>query len=160
MHHPCRASTTLEARLGNPSPTCFQAKQAAKSRRVSNVVFIHLSVLWGNRQTIAHLVLRPKLRNHRGDFVGQVTKSHLSVLRSKPGNPSTFVLRPNQETHEPSLLLYGADRTQRRPTSQSSGHQVPDLCLIILDPLHQVSYSCHDPRRCSPCRTYHLHTMR
>jgi hypothetical protein len=30
----------------------------------------------------------------------------------------------------------------------------------ILDPLQQVSYSCHDPRRCTPCRTYHLHTTR
>jgi hypothetical protein len=26
--------------------------------------------------------------------------------------------------------------------------------------LHQVSYSCHDHLRCTPCRTCHLHTMR
>jgi hypothetical protein len=26
--------------------------------------------------------------------------------------------------------------------------------------LHWVSYSYHDPRRCTSCRTYHLHTTR
>jgi hypothetical protein len=30
----------------------------------------------------------------------------------------------------------------------------------MLDPLHQVSYSCHDPRRCTSCCICHLHTMR
>jgi hypothetical protein len=33
-------------------------------------------------------------------------------------------------------------------------------CVTIPGPLQQVSYSCHDPHRCPPCRTYHLHTMR
>jgi hypothetical protein len=33
-------------------------------------------------------------------------------------------------------------------------------CATIPDPLHQVSYSCHDPRRYSPCRNWHLHTMK
>jgi hypothetical protein len=33
-------------------------------------------------------------------------------------------------------------------------------CATIPDPLHQVSYSCHDFRRCTSCRTYHLHTMK
>jgi hypothetical protein len=46
------------------------------------------SVLWRNRQTEAHLVLRPKPRNRRGDFEAQIIKSKLSVLRPKPGNPS------------------------------------------------------------------------
>jgi hypothetical protein len=45
------------------------------------------SVLWRNRQTEAHLVLRPKPRNHRGDFEAQITKPELSVLRPKPKNP-------------------------------------------------------------------------
>jgi hypothetical protein len=31
-------------------------------------------------------------------------------------------------------------------------------CVTIPGPLHQVSYSCHDPHRCTPCRTCHLHT--
>jgi hypothetical protein len=33
-------------------------------------------------------------------------------------------------------------------------------CAIIPGPLHQVSYSCHGPRRYTPCRTCHLHTTR
>jgi alkanesulfonate monooxygenase SsuD/methylene tetrahydromethanopterin reductase-like flavin-dependent oxidoreductase (luciferase family) len=34
------------------------------------------------------LVLRPKPRNHRGDFESQIIKPELSVLRPKPGNPA------------------------------------------------------------------------
>jgi hypothetical protein len=45
------------------------------------------SVLWRNRQTEAHLVLRPKPRNRRCDFEAQITKLELSVVRLKPGNP-------------------------------------------------------------------------
>jgi hypothetical protein len=33
-------------------------------------------------------------------------------------------------------------------------------CATIPSPLHQVSYSCHGPRRYTPCHTCHLHTMR
>jgi hypothetical protein len=33
-------------------------------------------------------------------------------------------------------------------------------CVTIPGPLHQVSYSCHDPHHCTPCRTCHLHTTR
>jgi hypothetical protein len=45
------------------------------------------SVLWRNRQTEAHLILRPKPRNRRGDFEAQITKPEMSVLRPKLGNP-------------------------------------------------------------------------
>jgi hypothetical protein len=91
MHHPCRASASLKARLGNPGLTCFQVKQAARSRHVLHTIFILPSVLWRNRQIIVHLVLRPKSRNHRGDFVGQITKPQLPVLTPKPGNPSKWL---------------------------------------------------------------------
>jgi hypothetical protein len=43
--------------------------------------------LWRNRQTEAHLVLRPKSRNCRGDFETKITKPKLPVLRPKSGNP-------------------------------------------------------------------------
>jgi hypothetical protein len=33
------------------------------------------------------LVLRSKLKNHRGDFETQITKPELPILRPKPGNP-------------------------------------------------------------------------
>jgi hypothetical protein len=56
--------------------------------------------------------------------------------------------------------MHGVDHTRRHPTSRSSGHRVPDLCVTIPDPLHQVSYSCHDPHHCLLCRTCYLHTTR
>jgi hypothetical protein len=172
MHHPRRASTSLESRLGNPSSTHFQAKQAARSQRVSRAVFILPLILWCNRQIIAHLVLRHKPKNCHNNFVAQITKLQLSVLRPKLGNPkppvlrpnwekpSTLILRPNQETHAPCLLVHSADRSWHHPTSRSSGHRIPDLCLIIPNSLHQVSYSFHDRRRCPPCHTCHLHITR
>jgi hypothetical protein len=83
--HP-RTSASLQARLGNPSQTCFHAKQAARSRCVSRAD-LPPSVLWRNRQTEVCLVLRPKPRNRRGDFEAQITKPELPVLRPKPGNP-------------------------------------------------------------------------
>jgi hypothetical protein len=46
------------------------------------------------------------------------------------------------------------------PTRLSSDHRVPDLCLTLTGPLHQVFYSFHDPHHCPSCHTYHLHTMR
>jgi hypothetical protein len=42
--------------------------------------------LWRNQQAEACLILRLKLRNHRGDFESQITKPELLVLRPKPGN--------------------------------------------------------------------------
>jgi hypothetical protein len=36
------------------------------------------------------MVLRPKPRNYRGDFVGQITKPQLPILRPKLGNPSEW----------------------------------------------------------------------
>jgi hypothetical protein len=62
-----RTSVSLQARLENPSQTCFHMKQAARSQRMSRAD-LPPSVLWRNRQTEAHLVLRPKSRNCRGDF--------------------------------------------------------------------------------------------
>jgi hypothetical protein len=84
----CRASASLQARLKNPSQTCFDAKQAARSRRVSRADLPPL-VLWRNRQTEAHLVFRHKSRSRRVDFEAQITKPELPVLRPKSGNPPT-----------------------------------------------------------------------
>jgi hypothetical protein len=54
-----RASISLEARLGNPSPTCFHVKQVARSQCVSHTD-LSPSVLWRNQKTEVCLVLRPK----------------------------------------------------------------------------------------------------
>jgi hypothetical protein len=56
--------------------------------------------------------------------------------------------------------MHGADCTWRHLTSRSPGHRAPDLCLIISGPLHQVSYSYHNPHCYLSCRTCHLHTTR
>jgi hypothetical protein len=57
---------------------------------VSHAIFNLPSVWWCNQQTIADLVLRPKPRNHHGDFVWQVTKLQLLVLRPKSENTSKW----------------------------------------------------------------------
>jgi hypothetical protein len=118
------------------------------------------SVLWHNRQTEACLVLSTKPRNRFANFEAQITKPELPVLRTKPENLTTLVLRLNQEIHAPRLLVHGTDRTRRHPTYRSSGQRVSDLCLIIFDSLHHVFYSCLNHHRCPPCRTYHIHTTR
>jgi hypothetical protein len=109
-----RASASLQARLRNPSQTCFHAKQAARSQRVSHADLL-ASVLWHNRQTEARLVLGHKPRNRRSDFKAQITKPELPVLRpnretlhhvgfeAQPGNRPP-VLRPNQEKPSPPVL--------------------------------------------------------
>jgi hypothetical protein len=43
------------------------------------------SVLWRNQQTVVHLVLRPKPRNHRGDFDAQNKKTEATDFEAKSG---------------------------------------------------------------------------
>jgi hypothetical protein len=57
---------------------------------VSHTIFNLPSILWHNRQTIASLVLKPKPRNRRDDFVQQITKPQLPILRSTLGNSSEW----------------------------------------------------------------------
>jgi hypothetical protein len=93
------------------------------------------------------------------------------ILWAKSLNRSCWFWAPNWKTNRP--WFWGSTKKPVLPvslctiqiahsdlTSWSSGHWVPDLCLIITAPLHQASYSCHDPRRCPPCRTCQLHTTR
>jgi hypothetical protein len=105
-------------------------------------------------------------------FEAQTRKPEATSFEIKLGETVIVVLIPNHwqivdlgfeaklKTHAPRLLVHGTDRTQHHPISQSSGHWVPDLCLTIPSPLHQVCYSCHDPCHCPPCRTCQLHTTR
>jgi hypothetical protein len=119
------AYTSLEARLKNTSLTCFQTKQAARSRCVSHADLTS-SVLWHNRQTDVCLFFRhkprncctdffdPSLQTEAVDFKTQTRKTMPPVLREKP---STLVLRINQKTRAPRLLVHGVDYTQRHLTS-------------------------------------------
>jgi hypothetical protein len=54
-----------------------------------HTIFMLSSVLWCNRQTIAHLILRHKPKNRRGDFVGQTGKPERVVLRPNIRNVAT-----------------------------------------------------------------------
>jgi hypothetical protein len=49
---------------------------------------------------------------------------------------------------------HGTTRPLDRPATEYP------TCATILGALHQISYSCHDSHRCTPCHTCHLHTMR
>jgi hypothetical protein len=176
------ASTSHKARLGNPSVTFFQAKQATRSQRVSRAI-LPPSILWRNWQTEACMVLRRKPRNHHDDFEAQITKPELPVLRPKPekptyrfwgqtreNRPSGFEAKPLTNRHpwfwgstkKPSLLIssctvqttHSVTRPLDRPATEYLNYET------IPGPLHQVSYSCHDPRRYTQCRTCHLHTTR
>jgi hypothetical protein len=136
-----RSSASFEAKLGNPNLTFFVMKQAARwwcvsSHRLHMLISFEAQTdnppptwFWGpNQETVAVIWWA-------------FTKPQLPVLRPKPGNLPTLVLRFNQEIRAPCLLVHGVDHTQYHPTSRSSSHQVPDLCLTIPCPLHQVSLS-------------------
>jgi hypothetical protein len=49
---------------------------------------------------------------------------------------------------------HGATQPLNRPATEYPTY------AIILDPLHQVSYTYHDPHHYTACCTYHLHTTR
>jgi hypothetical protein len=79
-------------------------------------------------------------------------------FEAKPVKTVRVVLRPN---HSQTVDLgfkaqprNGLARPLDRPATEYP------TCAIIPGPLHQVSYSCHDPRHCTPCCTCHLHTTR
>jgi hypothetical protein len=61
-------------------------------------------------------------------FEAQIGKPSHRFWGQSTDKLSTLVLRPNQETCTPRLLMHGADHRQHHPTSRLSGHYVPDLC--------------------------------
>jgi hypothetical protein len=118
VHHPKSRLRQSSGQTENPSQTCFDAKQAARFRCVSRAD-LPPSVLRRNRQTKAHLVLRPKPRNRRGDFEASNHQTKAAGFEAHTGKPSTtLVLRLNQETRAPSLQVPGGDRTRRHPTAR------------------------------------------
>jgi hypothetical protein len=167
VNHSRHASTSLQAKLGNPSPIRFQVKQAARSRRVSCVIFILPSILLRNQQIIAHLVLRPKPRDRHGDFVGQITKLQLPVLRPKPGETVdlSFEAKPRnpcssspcawcrQHTTSFDLLIIWPPST--RPVVDHPWSSAPSLLLLPrsssmsamphLSPTHHETSKCVSP---------------
>jgi hypothetical protein len=147
---PFSSSIDFVAQLTNRSPLSFEIQTKKPS-----------CWFWDTNHQTVGVGLRLKLENPPTPV--------LRLNREKPSQwcwgqttdkPSTLVLRLKQVTCAPALLVHGTDRIQRHPTSRSSDHRVPDMCLIIPGPPHQVSYSCHNSHRCPPCHTCHLHTTR
>jgi hypothetical protein len=107
MHHPCRASTSLEARHENPSLTCFQAKQTARSWCVSRTIVIFLSILWRKQQTVVRFVLRHKMENPKPQFEAKPRETVDLGFEAKPRNPRSSspceLYRPH--TMLPDLLI-------------------------------------------------------
>jgi hypothetical protein len=103
----------FEAQIGQLEPPVLSPNQRKTSP----------PILRSNWRKPSTPVLRPNWRNLSQWFWGQTTDK-----------PSTLVLRLNQETHAPRLLMHGVDRTQRHLTSRSPGHQVPDLCDHLRSP--------------------------
>jgi hypothetical protein len=144
VHHLRRASTSLEARLKNPSLTCFMMKQATGCPMHVLTSFSSTHWFWGaNWQISSHLVLRPKPRNRCSDFVGQITKPHLPFLRMKPGNPSEwfwgqttrtvatgFEAKP-RETVDLGFEVEPRDSHFSSPCARCKSHTAsPDLSIV------------------------------
>jgi hypothetical protein len=175
---------SFEAKLKTPSPTCFTMKQATGcqhmfSHRLHLLVSFEAQTIkppplsfeaqtkklsqwfWGtNHQTVA-VVLMSNHQTTDLDFEVQTKKLSHWFCGQTTDKLSPPVLRLNWETRTSCLLhVYDADHTRRHSTSRSFNYRVPDLYLIITDPLHQVSNSCLDPCRYPPCRIRHLHITR
>jgi hypothetical protein len=72
---------------------------------------------------------------------------------------STLVLRLNQETCAlVSMCTVQTVHGVTRPLDHRATEYL--TCATIPSPLHQVSYSYHNPHHCTPCCTCHLHTTR
>jgi hypothetical protein len=116
------------------------------------------SVLWRNRQTEAHLVLRPKPRNCRGDFEAQITKPELPVLRPKPGNPPPpgFVAQPrNPRSKSPCARCRShtalPDLSTAWPPSTRPVRPSPVLCTRSPTPATVLVAARHaSPATCTP----------
>jgi hypothetical protein len=81
-------------------------------------------------------------------FCGQTTDKLMTWFWGSTKKPVLLVSTCTMYT------AHGATRPLDRPATEYP------TCANIPGPLHQISYSSHDPRRCMPCCTCHLHTMR
>jgi hypothetical protein len=153
----------------HPSSTCFQAKQAARSQRVSHVVFILLSVLWRDRQTVATwfwgsnqetvvVILRPKSPIRSYQFWGTNRKkpeatNFVAILGetvelgfvAEPRNHQLVVsLCTVQTTHN---VIWPLDRpVTEYPTCTSQSSVLcprsPTPAMILIDAHHIAHVTC------------------
>jgi hypothetical protein len=156
-------ATVFEAQTRKPSTTSFEAK----SGETINIGFeaklektVTTSFEAKSEKTVL-VIFRPNpLTNCPSGFEAKLLTNHPNGFETKPltnyrpwfwGSTKKIMLLVFlcmlQTTHNitwpPNCL------TTKYPT-----------CVTIPSPLHQVSYSCHDPHCCLSCCTYHLYTMR
>jgi hypothetical protein len=101
VHHRPSLLHQFWGKLGNPSPTCFQVKQAARSRCVSRTIFLP-SVLWCNRKPLPAW------------FWGPNQETVMVILMPKSPNRSCWFYGPNQE-----IIDFGFDAKPGNPRSSS-----------------------------------------
>jgi hypothetical protein len=184
MHHLRYVSTSLKARLENTSLTFFHVKQVTRSAwfwdlNQETIVVILRSKssncsyrVWGpNWKTRSHQFWGQIERNCGHWFQGQTGRNCPSGFKAKPltNRPNGFDAKPLTNhwpwfwvLKKPVLLISTCTVQTAHGVTRPPDHSatVYPTCATISGPLHQVSYFLHDPHRCPPCRTCHLHTMR
>jgi hypothetical protein len=125
-----------------------------------------------NRKTLHHRFYDQIRKNRLSGFDAKLLTHCPSHFKAKPltNRPSGFESKPLttrrpwfwDSTKKNTLLIsmcmiqtaHDVTRPPDRPTTEYP------ICATIPGHLHQVSYFYHDPRRCLPSRTCHLHTTR
>jgi hypothetical protein len=83
-------------------------------------------ILWRNRQTEDHLVLRSKPRNRRGDFEAQITKTVAAGFETQIGKPSQNLGFEAQSRNPPPVLRSNQEKPSQqvlRPNRQKLSQQ-------------------------------------
>jgi hypothetical protein len=133
------ATAGFEAKPLETVTTSFEAKPA-------KTVWV---VLRPNTHKPSSSVLRPKLmRNRPSGFEAKPMTNRWHWFWGSTKKPTLLVFTCTVQT------AHGVTQPLDRPATEYP------ISATIFSPLHQVSYSCHDPHRCTSCRTCHLHSTR
>jgi hypothetical protein len=124
-----------------------------------------------NQETVA-VILRPKSTNRSCRFWCPNRETVTLDFEAKQGETVTtgFEAKPLINSQpcfwgsikKPALLVSTCMVQTTHSVIRLLDHPTIEYptCATIPDPLHQVSYSYHDPCRCTPCRACHMHTTR
>jgi hypothetical protein len=165
-----RASASLEARLGNPSQTFTQSKPLDLDTCPALTHPPDGFVVQPTTQSMLGFEAKP-LTNRQPWFWGSTKKLSPPVLRpNRKNHPSGFETKPliNRQpwfwcsTKKLVLLISTCTVQTAHGATRPLDHLTIEYttCVTIPGPLHQVSYSCQNPCRCTPCRTCHQNTTR
>jgi hypothetical protein len=120
---------------------------------------------WGSTKKPSPPVLMPNQRNSRCRFWGQTGENHRPWFwgQSRENRPNGFEAKPLANRRPwfwgstKKLVLLVSTCMMQTAHSVTWALDFPAIeyptCATISDPLHQVSYSFHDPHRCPPYHT-------